>query len=399
MSPRRVTKSMPQTALQTPVNRASVLELCAALARCGPELRVVSDDPTDLPVPMLTEAQSAQFAQGDALFEKVFRPSEGLGPVYIRPSCASCHERDGRGPGAVERVVAVDSNGDPLSDQRAVLPWGSVQRPEYVEPATRGVSAPEDPRVFRSLRIGPAVFGRGWIEAVQEREIERVAAEQRAMGGAVRGRVARLTDGRVGRFGLKARVASLREFAADAFRGDMGLTSSLFATEVPNPDGLTDDARAGVDLSDAQVDAAGFYVSAIAMPVRGAEEPAGRAVFERAQCGQCHVRAMATRGDYALAAIAGRPAEIYTDLLLHDMGKGLADGVVEGAAGPRDWRTAPLIGMRFFRTFLHDGRASTLDDAIRAHASEGSEANESARAYEALSASDRASLLSFVRAL
>ncbi|MFO0561959.1 MAG: di-heme oxidoredictase family protein [Polyangiales bacterium] len=348
---------------------------------------------------MMTAAQRAQFDEGDALFERPFRASEGLGPVYIRASCAACHAGDGRGPGSVQRLAALDSNGDPLRDAMALLPFGSVVRPEFVAPATRGVIAPEDPRVFRSLRVGPAVFGRGWIEAVQESEVERLAMEQRAAGGAVHGRVARLMDGRLGRFGVKSRVATLREFAADAFRGDMGLTSSLFATEVPNPDGLTDDAHPGIDLTDAQIDAVGFYVSAIAMPARMIPDPSASALFERAQCASCHAPSLATRADYPLAAIAGQRAEIYSDLLLHDMGKSLADGIAEAGAGPRDWRTAPLIGMRFSRTFLHDGRASTVDEAIRAHAGEGSEANDSVRAYEALSQSERDRLVAFVRGL
>lgn len=373
---------------------------CAlALAGCGPELRMVGADPTNTPVSMMTATQRAQFDEGDALFERPFRASEGLGPVYIRASCASCHGADGRGPGSVQRLAALDANGDPLSDPMAVLPYGSVVRPEFVAPATRGVLAPDDMRVFRSLRIGPAVFGRGWIEAVLESEVERVAMEQRAAGGAIHGRVARLMDGRLGRFGVKSRVATLREFAADAFRGDMGMTSSLFPTEVPNPDGLTDDAHPGVDLTDAQIDAVGFYVSAIAMPARMVPDPSAIALFERAQCAQCHVPSLATRADYPLAVIAGQRAEIYSDLLLHDMGRSLADGIAEAGAGPRDWRTAPLMGMRFSRTFLHDGRASTIDEAIRAHAGEGSEANDSVRAYEALAQGERDRLVAFVRGL
>lgn len=373
--------------------------LSTLLGACGPELRVVGDDPTNTPVAMMTSDQRAQFARGDALFERPFRAVEGLGPVYIRSSCAACHGADGRGPGSVQRLAAIDASGDPLMDQSTVLPYGSVVRPEYTSPATRGVLAPEDPRVFHSLRIGPAIFGRGEIEAVLDSEIERLAREQQASGGPVRGRVARLMGGRIGRFGVKARVATLREFAADAFRGDMGMTSSLFPTEVANSEGLEDDSKTGVDLSDEQLDAVGFYVSAIAMPSRSAPNAEGQRAFERAQCGQCHVSSMATRADYPLAAIAGRPAVIYSDLLLHDMGKGLADGIAEGGAGPRDWRTAPLIGMRFSRTFLHDGRASTIDAAIRAHASEGSEASPSVRAYEAMTDAERASIAAFVLSL
>jgi CxxC motif-containing protein (DUF1111 family) len=368
-------------------------------AQRAPALRTVGEDPTDLPVSGLTPEQEALFVRGDELFERPFRESEGLGPVYIRAACASCHASDGRGPGSVERLAALSPDGTPLDDQRAVLPYGSVSRPEFSPPATRGVLPPSDPRVHRSLRVGPAVFGRGWIEAVDEREVERLAAEQRARGGAVHGRVPRLMDGRLGRFGVKSRVATLREFAADAFRGDMGLTSPVFMTEVPNPDRLADDARPGVDLTDAQLDAVGLYVAAIAMPARAPRSAQGASIFERAQCSQCHAPSLATRADYPLAAIAGRPAEIYSDLLVHDMGRALADGIAEASAGPRDWRTAPLIGTRFSRTFLHDGRARTLDEAIRMHAGEGSEANDSVAAYTALSQPERDALLEFVRAL
>lgn len=348
---------------------------------------------------MLTERQRALFDHGDELFERPFREAEGLGPVYIRSACSSCHANDGRGPGSVERMVALDSNGDPLADQSVLLPFGSVVRSQYVAPATQGVLAPDDPRVFRSLRIGPAVFGRGWIEAVDEREVERIAHEQRARGGLVRGRVPRLADGRLGRFGLKARIATLREFSADAFRGDMGLTSPLFTQEVPNPDGLTDDARTGVDLTDEQLDAIDLYVAAIDIPARRPMDRDGLALFLRARCADCHVPSLATVTDYRLAAIAGRPAEIFSDLLLHDMGRALADGIAEGAAGPRDWRTAPLIGLRFHRSLMHDGRAQTIEDAIRAHRGEGSEANESVSTFESLTPAEQRTLVAFVRAL
>lgn len=380
--------------------RALVVLLAATRVGCSPPLQTVREDRTDLPVSGLSPEQVALFQRGDELFDRPFRASQGLGPVYIRSACSSCHEGDGRGPGAVERMVVLTPSRTIARDQQTLLPFGSVVRPEFVAPATRGVLAPDDPSVFRSLRVGPAVFGRGYIDAVDEREIERVAREQSQRGGLVRGRVARLPDGRVGRFGVKARIATMREFVADALRGDMGLTSTVFTTENANPDGLSDDQLSGVDIRDEQLDALSLYVAAIDMP-RREQQPTtlGAALFERARCVECHTPSLATRADYPLAAIAGRPAQVYTDLLLHDMGDALADYVEEGAAGARDWRTAPLIGVRFHRSLMHDGRARAVIEAIFAHEGPMSEANDSVAAFRALSADEQRTLERFVLSL
>ncbi|MDP3274627.1 MAG: di-heme oxidoredictase family protein [Deltaproteobacteria bacterium] len=369
-----------------------------SLSGCAPPLMLVGADPTNLPVTMLNAEQSQQFDRGDALFEHAFAPSEGLGPVYIRPSCASCHARDGRGPGVVQRLAVLEADGrTPREDMRMFLPFGDVVRPLFVAPATMGLMAPTNvSNLVTSIRVGPAVFGRGWIEAIDEREILRVAAEQAAGPGPERGVVARLSDGRVGRFGLKARVATLREFAADALRGDMGLTSPIFSTEVANREGLTDDQRPGVDVSLAQVEDLGLYTAAIAIPARQAGPGEGAALFARARCAICHVPSLATRDDYPLGAIAGRPAEVFTDVLLHDMGDALADGVREAGANHRQWRTAPLIGVRHLRSFLHDGRATSLAQAVAMHRGERSEANASIDTFDALAPADQRALLSYV---
>lgn len=364
-----------------------------------PGWTLVADDPTDLPVRSLTPSQRDEFDRGDALFSRAFRASQGLGPVYIRASCAACHEDDGRGPGVVERHVSVEDDGfTPRADQ-ALMPWGPVARPLFVEPATRGIDPPPPSKGYAiHRRIGPAVFGRGWFEAVDPAALRELELSE-GRRGRVRGRLARLEGGAIGLFGLKARVATLREFAADALRGDMGLTSSLRPDELPNPDALSDDQRPGPDVSDADLSALGAYVAALEIPRRDGANALGRSVFERAGCGWCHVPSLPTVADAPLAAMRSTRAQLYSDLLLHDMGVGLADGVAEGAAGPRDWRTAPLMGLRFARSFLHDGRALTLDAAVRAHASDGSEAGESAALYLGLSATDRAALQAFLETL
>jgi CxxC motif-containing protein (DUF1111 family) len=253
---------------------------------------------------------------------------------------------------------------------------------------------------------------------VADSEIERLAAEQAVRSDGIRGRINRVTyrseavpgaalphargDGNlIGRFGLKARIATLDDFTADAFQGDMGLTSPLRPTEVPNPDGLGDDLKAGVDLDTAVVLAVGRYARLLEIPRRPIDraQDRGRALFDQALCSACHVPTLRTRADFPVPQLAGIDAPIYSDLLLHDMGADLADAVPEESAGPSEWRTAPLIGLRFQRSYLHDGRALTLEQAVRGHTGPGSQANPSIARFEALPASDRAALLDFISRL
>jgi CxxC motif-containing protein (DUF1111 family) len=250
-----------------------------------------------------------------------------------------------------------------------------------------------------SARVGPAVFGRGWIEAVDDAAIVAQESAQAAQG-VVSGRANRLANGRVGRLGVKARVADLDAFTADAFHGDMGLTSPRFPAEVPNPDGLADDLLPGVDLTDETVRLTAGYVRRLAIPARRPADAHGRALFASVGCADCHTPALRTRADFSVRAMAGRDAEVYADLLLHDMGAALADGVAgEGIATEREWRTAPLLGMRFARSFLHDGRARSVAEAVRAHGAPDAESHTAARRFEALAPSDRAALLTFVEGL
>jgi CxxC motif-containing protein (DUF1111 family) len=130
----------------------------------------------------------------------------------------------------------------------------------------------------------------------------------------------------------------------------------------------------------------------------------GAALFEATQCAACHVPSLQTRADYPIPELAGIDAEVYTDFLVHRMGEVLADGLpvdpsADGQADSFEWRTSPLIGLRFNRTFLHDGRAKTVEEAVLAHEGEGSEANGSVARFRALSGDDRAALLEFVAAL
>lgn len=364
-------------------------------------------DRSDAPLKGLPTEELSRFRAGDELFEVTFRQPDGLGPLFIRAACAECHRDDGRGPGTVTRFGFLDSGllqADAREEHARRFPFGDAARPYR----TAGARSPLDaqlvgPDVYVSQRLPPAVFGRGYLDAIDVTEIERLGAIAAQRTGVLRGRVARVSSVRtgelaVGRFGLKAQAVDLDEFTARAFQSDMGLTSSLYPEELPNPDGLTDDEKLGVDLSDEQVAQVADYVRLLALPSRR-DNAVGRSLFAGVGCAECHVPELRTRSDYPIAVLAGTSAPIYSDLLLHDMGEQLADGVYEGDATPREWRTAPLIGLRFSPAFMHDGRAPTVEAAILAHAGEGSEANEVVGTFEALSPAEREHLLTFVSEL
>lgn len=379
----------------------------------------IVEDPSDNPIRDLTAAQQAQFDKGDAAFDARFFPAQGLGPLYIRTACAACHADDGKGPGFVVKAVVLDDAGAIVAD---ATPFGPTVRPFFEPPATQPLRAPDVDGVVSSSRVGPAVFGRGYVEAVADAEIERVEAEQAGREDGVSGRVHRVTynskpnpdqtfhqhtEGQtnlIGRFGLKARVASVDEFAADAYQGDMGITSPLRPTELPNPDGVVDDAKDGVDIDVATVNAVAAYMRLLEIPQRqNDDDDAGAALFAAADCNVCHVASMRTRADYPIAALADIDAPLFSDLLLHDMGDDLADGVVDGdpvtGASGREWKTPPLMGLRFYRGFLHDSRAGSVEEAIEGHASAGSEANTSVAKFRGLSDDERAALVAWVEGL
>lgn len=375
----------------------------------------------DVPVAGIGSAAVAKFNDGDSLFEVVLRDADGLGPLYTRQFCGACHDdEDGlRGPGFAQKMSVVEADGLTPSSDQSELPFGPTVHPFVTAGATTPIVPPAGVSNVRvTSRIGPPVLGRGYLEAVEDSEIQRVAALQAARTDAIHGIVNTYVfasqpnpdptfdahqpgDTVIGRFGLKARIGTLDEFVADALQNDMGITSPLRPTEFPNPDGLTDDDKPGVDASADDVNLRADYVRTIAIPWRATPDPKGQALFEQAQCSACHVPTLHTRADYPIAALADIDAPIYTDILLHDMGDGLSDSLAdgEGAATPRTWRTAPLIGLRFSREYLHDGRATTLLDAVMDHDSNGSEAHASVQLFSNLSAADQQALLDFVQSL
>jgi CxxC motif-containing protein (DUF1111 family) len=374
----------------------------------------------DVPIAKASSGWVSRFNDGDRLFQIVLRDADGLGPLYTRQFCGACHDdADGlRGPGVAEKMAVVEADGLSPSPDQSALMFGPTVHPYVTAGATTPILPPVDLNLRLTNRLGPSVLGRGYLEAVDDSEIRRVADLQAARGDAIHGTVNLVTydsqpnpdptfnphqpgDPVIGRFGLKARIATLDGFVADALQNDMGITSPLRPTEFLNPDGLTDDAKPGVDATADDVNLRADYVRLIAIPWRAPADDRARALFDQAQCSACHVPTLHTRADYPISQLADIDAPIYTDILLHDMGDGLSDSLAghDGLATPRMWRTAPLIGMRFAREFLHDGRATTVHDAILAHDGNGSEAHDSIQLYNALSDDDQQVLINFVGSL
>jgi CxxC motif-containing protein (DUF1111 family) len=385
---------------------------CSSSTPAPPDAPSTLANASDVPIDGLSAADVASFQDGDALFDLPFRPIDGLGPLYVRTSCGACHDKGSRGPGLVQKMAVVADDGVTAAANQSELAFGHTIKEGLTAGATTPITAPADPHIKLSVRLGPAVLGRGYLEAVADSELERVEAEQGARTDGIHGRIARVIfvsqpnpdptfehyqmgDPVIGRFGVKARQPTLDDFTADALQGDMGLTTPMRPAEAPNPDGLTDDMHPGVDLPQDHIDRIAFYVRRTAIPRRDLPD-GGAELFAQTGCATCHAPTMHTRADYPIQQLADIDAPIYTDLLLHDMGPALADGMTDGNATSVEWRTAPLIGLRFARSYLHDGRAQSVEDAITAHAGQ---ATASAAAFAQLSPADHQLLLDFVNAL
>ncbi|HET7364901.1 MAG TPA: di-heme oxidoredictase family protein [Burkholderiales bacterium] len=280
------------------------------------------------------------------------------------------------------------------------------------------------------FRIPTPTFGAGLIEAIPDAAIAANQGSNLAqklalgIGGkanfAVAGRtITGMTnnngnDGTIARFGWKAQNKSLLLFAGEAYNVEMGITNEIFQTEreeqkdcqfatVPN-DVTNTDTSVPTEVISA-VEKFAHFMRLLDAPQPSTDTPGGswsisrgRQTFSDVGCALCHTPSFTT-GNSAIAALRYKPVNLFSDLLVHDMGDGLADGVTQGEAGPREFRTAPLwgVGQRIF--FLHDGRTADLKRAIRAHASNGSEANGVIDNFNNLGERDKQDLLNFLRSL
>jgi len=280
------------------------------------------------------------------------------------------------------------------------------------------------------FRIPTPTFGTGLIEAIPDAAIlanmNRNRPEKEAMGisghpnSILSGNVNRSgNDGTITRFGWKAQNKSLRMFAGEAYNVESGVTNQLFPQKRdetpgclfnPTPEDTLNFAPGATPtavISD--VDAFSNFMRMLAPPSPAPDTRStanGRAVFEQVGCAHCHTPMFTTGKAIASgsstspsAALSNQPVHLYSDLLLHHMGSALADGITQGAAGPDEFRTAPLwgVGQRIF--FLHDGRTRDLVQAIAAHRSPGSEAGAVIRSFERLPTQQQQDVVNFLRSL
>lgn len=351
-----------------------------------------------------------------------------LGPQYIGRSCVACHENNGRAlPPAVgsplnQYVVKVgDASGAPHPQLGSVLQpvvtsgvsEGGVTLSGWTD--VGGLRAPEYqftgpvPAHF-SARVAPQLVGMGLLEAILETDVEALADPTDANGDGISGRMRLVTDvetfnTRLGRFGYKASQPTVRQQVAAALNTDMGVMTSVR----PDPDCgalQTDCGPAGAELSDERLDELTHYIQLLGLSARrdlsDADALAGEALFSAAGCADCHTTTFTTSPYHPRAELRNQEIHPYTDLLLHDMGPGLASTLMEDDVAESEWRTAPLwslgltSGVSGGEGYLHDGRARTVTEAILWHGGEGA---DSRVAFEAMSSVEQAQLLTFLGSL
>lgn len=414
------------------------------------------------PVPGLEGEDRRAFAVGNNFFNDnwVTAPAstdgrDGLGPTFNAQSCSSCHFRDGRGQPPVDpddperglllRISVLDEDGEivphpvygdqlqdrsiegvpaegrihiDLVEQRGSYADGTpyvLQRPEYsvVDTAFGSLDDTVEGTVVLSPRVAPFVFGVGLLEGIPEADVVAGADPDDSDGDGISGRPNRAVDPRtgeeaLGRFGWKAQVATVEAQSAGAFLGDIGITTPLSGPEncppaqtacAAAPDGGTP------EVDEHKLDRVTFYTRTLAVPARRAvgepETDAGEQLFADLGCASCHTP-RATTGPSEVAALDRQSIAPYTDLLLHDMGDGLADGRPDGLATGSEWRTPPLWGIGLVETvsghsrYLHDGRARDLTEAVLWH---GGEAQSAQAGFLELSSEDRQALIVFLESL
>ena len=393
---------------------AALLVIAVAVGACADLFTEppLDGDVFDAPVPGLTQAEMAAFARGDAEFSRQFAPATGLGPIFNNTSCFSCHSGDGRGrlDNSLQRI------GSPVDDF-----LGHLGGPQIQDKAITGAEFERLPAgVAVSLRLPPAVFGVGLIEAIPEATIVARADPADADGDGISGRANIVTSPdfvppdepgggsgpRLGRFGRKAQVSSLLQQVLEAYLQDMGVTSDFLPQENRNPLSSVPieaaDRATDPEIPASVVQMTTHYIRTLAPPAPGAmtaRREEGREAFTTIGCASCHVPTLRT-GEHPIRALANQDVTLYSDLLLHDMGDALADDRPDGGASGREWRTTPLWGLRLMRRFLngdafllHDGRARSVEEAILLH---GGEAQRARDAFMALTPAQRAALLDFV---
>ncbi|WP_177761328.1 di-heme oxidoredictase family protein [Flavobacterium sp. I3-2] len=406
------------------------------------------------PAPNLSNEYLAQHLRGDVEFESIFvtAPAEinsGLGPIFNNSSCISCHPRDGRAshpenliarsgllvraslPGTNPNggTIPVPGFGTQIQNQAIFNFVAEAQYQmlyeEFTETLADGTEVnlrkpkiqfintyqaiPSD--ILTSVRIGPPVFGLGLIELIPEANLIAAQDLNDSNNDGIKGKLnyvwnSHTSQTEVGRFGWKANVSNLLIQCAGAYNDDMGITNPIFQTETGfgqsnGSDGLQDDPELPINRLEDVV----LYTQTLAVPaprnITATEVRKGAKIFETIDCSKCHTPKQQT-GYSPIKALSYQTFYPYSDMLLHDMGEGLADNRPDFLANGREWKTRPLwgIGLTFVvnnhTNFLHDGRARNLTEAIMWH---GGEAENAKQKFKNLKTEERNALLSFLNSL
>ncbi len=394
------------------------------------------------PMPNLQSERRTPFFVGNSFFNQnwIAAPAstagrEGLGPLFNARSCSSCHFKDGRSAAPLEDQpftttilrISLPGHGAPVADpvygdqiQGTALPGVhaeaevrvtyeiitgtfpdgetySLRRPKYrlENPGYGPVSAD----LLMSARVAPAIIGLGLLERVP---LDKGDPEDQNQDG-ISGRVNRVHDGAIGRFGWKAEQATVASQVAGAFQGDMGLTTHLRQEE--NHTAKQDphlENGGSPEVSEKIFDSVVYYCSTLAVPAPRKASARGRQLFTQLQCAACHTPELTTTISPDFPELSEQTIQPYTDLLLHDLGEELNDHRPVFAASGSEWRTPPLWGIGLIPKvnghsfLLHDGRARNLTEAILWH---GGEAKNSQEKFRALPKADRQALIEFIESL
>ena len=364
----------------------------------------------------LDNAQTVLFSTGNSAFFANRTASTGLGPYFVATGCGSCHTSDNRGHPFT--ILTRFGQSDTLGN--TFLNEGAPQLGTFALPGFMPEAIP--PGATSTKLIAPITAGVGFLEAVPDSEILNIAAANANNSDGVRGHPNWDTiphfaiilngsnpraDGKwICRFGRKGAVYSILQQVANAYNRDMGITSTYMPYNPYNYLDQTLQEVSAPEVDNATFASVVFYCTALQTPEqRNATDSTvvyGNTLFTQIGCATCHRQTMTT-GYSPIAALSYQTFSPFTDLLVHDMGPGLDDHYTEGTAETSEWRTTPLWGLGLAPNvqggtayLMHDGRATSIQQAIGMH---GGEAAVSAQRFGALSASDQNALLTFLKSL
>jgi len=378
------------------------------------------------PIPNLTPFETTLFNSGLQTFIKRWDPTLGLGPVFTQFQCNQCHFTPVNGGNSTKIATSFgkindDGSFNPLTNEGGILRQPlSVSR---FRPACvlQGEIIPADATI-KAVHVTPQAFGFGLIDSVSDDSILAQALfEQQNQTMGVAGIANMVTDEkgnlRPGRFGYKAQAATLVQMIAQAMTHEIGITNPIVPDEdLPQGNPIPHNCnilKQPNDFDGSQMIANLHFLIYLAPNTANIINTNGQALFTSVGCALCHITPDIgyTTGSRIVVpvewngrtlqskALSSQPVPLYSDLLLHDMGPGLADNIPAGSATGSMFRTTPLWGLSTRTRYLHDGSSLTLDNAIRRHDSSGSEATQVIANYKALSAQDQADLIAFINSL